>query len=470
MQKIRTIKNQPMNTVDQTGLFYLGRDQNIVTPKFNQRAGLSKYEGWVSACCDINASHVSSQNIKLYINTKNRNVYKNVQDRIKNGGLLEMGDILFDTFPVSPAQKRFLAGEEENKPSGIIYRTLKNWNNDYEEVVDNHPVLDLITNSLLYVIVCNLELTGNAYVYTIVDDKNKKPIRLQILSPSLVKIQVDKKTGQVINYVYGNGKNKVTIEKEYIIHFKYPSNNLEGIGKVQKAWNTIMLDESATAQRQALFDNDCTPSMLIAFKNGSSKDQKKQFEQRIFNQLLGPENDGKMMMVDGDIEVTPMSINPKDLGENETPVIRKMAAIFGVPFGRLLGTNINRSTSETQDRGWLRSTISLILNLITTGLNEGLIPFYSDSQDIALAFDNPVPADKQFEATKNLQYLAAGVYPLNYVKAIEGLPPVEGGDDTKPIQTNTEPIENNNNDENDTIEDLNSTIDDLRAEIERLKE
>lgn len=467
MNKIRTTKNTPMNTIGDTQLFYLDREK-VVKPNFNQRLGLSKYAGWVAACVNINSNFIAAQNIKLYLNTKDKNVYKDVENRIKQGGTLQPGDILLDTFPVSLSQKRFLAGKEENKPSGIIYRTLKNWGSEYEEIVNNHPILDLITYATLYTLVVNLELTGNAYIYIIVD-KDKKPIRLQVLSPAMVHAKVSK-TGQVTSYEYGNSpKERKRLAKKNIIHFKYPSNNeLEGIGPVQQCWDTLMLDEAVTEQRLGLFLNDCQPNILISLKNGANKDQIDRFNQSIFTQLLGPEKRGKFLTVGDDVSLTPMTILPKDIGNDEEGIIRRYAAIFGVPYSRLLGSNINRSTSETMDRGWLRGKISLILNLLTTSLNEGLIPFYTDSQELVLAFDNPIPSDKAFELNKTTALKNMGAITINEVRTQYDYEPIEGGDELS-TNTDTEPIEDNN-DENDTIEDLNSTIDDLRQEIERLKE
>lgn len=442
MRKIKSVKNTPMNTTGQTQLFMWSGDKDKqYRPNFNQKLGLSKYSGWVAACVNINSSFVASQTIKLYINTTDKTLYKDVKEKIKNGNSLEPGDLLINTCPVSLLQKSFLSGKEENKPSPYVYRNIKAWGTDYEEVIDTHPILELITYPLLYSIVVNLELTGNAYLY-IIQDKDKKPTRLQVLSPALITAKISK-TGQVTSYMYGNDpKTNKRIAKKNIIHFRYPSNNeLEGLGPLQMCWSTLSLDESVTKQRQAMFDNDLTPNLLVAFKNGSSKDEKERFEQSVFTKLLGPENSGKMLMVDGEIDITQISFNPKDIGNDEEGLIRRYAAVFGVPFSRLLGSNINRSTSETMDRGWLRGKISLLLNLLTTSLNEGLMPFYTDNQELVLAFDNPVLVDKIYELNKNNSYVDRGIMTINELRKIEGMEPVEWGDE--PLKNSTpssEPI------------------------------
>ena len=439
MNKIKATvnKNTPMNTAGQTQLFMVDKEK-VYKPNFNQRLGLSKYKGWVAACININSSFIASQTPKLYINTKEKVLYKDVKNNIKNGKELEAGDILFNTCPVNFSQKRFLTGKEDNKPSPYVYRNIKAWGSDYEEVIDSHPVLNLITYSLLYSLVVNLELTGNAYIYILVN-KNQEPVRLQVLSPYLVTAKISK-NGQVTSYQYGTGKDAKRLAKKNVIHLKYPSNNeLEGIGPLQQAWSTLMLDEAVTAQRQGMFDNDCTPNMLISLKNGGTKDQVARFNEYIFTQLLGPEKRGKFLTVGDDVEVTPMSFNPKDIGNDEEGLIRRYAAVFGVPFSRLLGSNINRSTSETMDRGWLRGKISLLLNLLTTSFNEGLLPFYTTGNSLVVAFDNPVQAEKIYELNKYNSYVDRGIMTINEVRSIEGMEDVEWGNE--PLKTSAPPSE-----------------------------
>jgi phage portal protein BeeE len=132
---------------------------------FDLRAGVKAYNSWIYAAANLNAVAVASTPLRLYIRKRS--------NRTK----------LWNTKEVSRATKAYLSGRARQMPSHCVMRKSASIGENYEEVVDSHPLLELLANVNPYQngfdasVLRTLfgELTGNAFIHPVMDKRLKIP-------------------------------------------------------------------------------------------------------------------------------------------------------------------------------------------------------------------------------------------------------------------------------------------------------
>ena len=234
----------------------------------------------------------------------------------------------------------------------------------------------------------------------------------------------------VKGYSYGNDPTQqVEFASDEVIHFRLPNlNDLHyGMGRLEAVWTALGLHDAKREMDIARFDNHARPDYLLVVKQGASNDALDRFEKQIDSKLRGPRNSGKFITISGDVEAKPLNL-PVDLIGDSDRVLEEIAAGFGVPISKLLTNNPNRANAEVADRAWLRDTILPYCIMDEEKLNEKLLPLYGIEEEAFLAYDNPVPEDKQHQLNRRTKYVAAGIMTPNEARREEGLEPLADGD------------------------------------------
>ena len=193
-------------------------------PPFSMQRSVFSFESWVYAAAMLNAQAASSVPLRLYVR-------ENAQGTEK----------YWRTRKVSRARKAFLLGDSERKPSPSVMKSAATAG-DFEEVVDAHPILELLRKANQYedgfsqsvMRMLYMELTGNAYLNVIMDKTLGVPSELYTMPAQNVTILPGKKE-LVEAYLYGVDRNSMQrFELDEVIHFKRPNprNLYYGLGKV----------------------------------------------------------------------------------------------------------------------------------------------------------------------------------------------------------------------------------------------
>lgn len=287
----------------------------------------------------------------------------------------------------------------------------------------------------------HLELVGNAYVLLIGKDGKpvasftETPIAMALLSPANVSIKIDKSTYpyNVAGYTFRIDGQEFSYKPEQIVHLKYPDPNdqFQGIGTVQAIPDWLDTDEFIMNSNRKTFEQGVKAGgMLTSPYKGEA--QLSRLRTSFAQNYEGTNNNGKTIVLPDGVKFTEGGTTPRDM--DYANLLDKMEGRILAGFRvskTVLGaaeSETNRATAETADYVFAKRTIKPKLMLITSYLNEFLVPRFG--QDIYLSFDDPVPEDKSTRVTE-MQGSVAQQPVMSVNEAREeylGLGPIEGGD------------------------------------------
>jgi HK97 family phage portal protein len=380
-------------------------------PLYSAVAGVRQFRSWVYAAANINAFGVSSVPLRLYV--RNR-----------------AGTRLYRTAKVGRDKKSYLMGDTGRSPSRTVLTKMHDFGADFEEVTESHPVLDLLRKvnpsmngfDLAATRTLWQELTGNAYI-RVIRNQLGVPAQLWPMPPQWVEI-IPSETTFIAGYKYGRESNsRVMFKPEEVLHFKRtnPEDLYYGLGKVEAAWGVIDLNTAFHEMDTAMAANKARPDYLATIQNtDASEEAIEEFERMVNERLRGSDKAGKFIALTGQVDLKPMQFPPKDLGGRDE-IVEEIAAVFGVPVSMLKANDPNLASATTGFAQWRESTILPLLRLDEETLNQKLLPMFGLEDDAVLAYDDPVPANRQLDLTEHQTLIQAGVMTINEVREARGL-------------------------------------------------
>jgi HK97 family phage portal protein len=285
-----------------------------------------------------------------------------------------------------------------------------------------------------------LELTGNAYLHPVIDPTLNVPGELWTMPSHLVKV-LPSTDGLIAGYRYGiDPQAEVDFTADEVIHFKRPNPKslLYGLGKVEAAWGVVQQNAAVHDMDLSFFENMARPDYAIIVKGGAGKEQLERFETKVREALQGTRKSGKFMAITGDVEMKPLSFPTKDLGGRDE-IVEEIAAIFGVPVSMLKANDPNLAAAKSGYAQWRESTIAPICRLDEETLNAKLLPLFGIEDDAYLAYDNPVPADRQQDLVERQTSVAGGWLTPNEARIEAGYEPF-GDDSADRLYVNGQPL------------------------------
>jgi len=387
---------------------------------FDYRSAVNAYRSWIYAAANLNAVAVASQPLRLYVRNKSQSTK------------------LWNTRKASRRTKSYLFGDLEQRPSRYALTKAAEYGDDFEVVDDAHPILQLLSKVNPYqngfdatvLRVLYGELTGNAYVHPVIDQRLGVPVQLWTMPSQFVEVVPGQQGEDFIKaYRYGateEQKRENTYAPDEVIHFKRPNpaDMYYGIGKVEAAWGAIMANEAIHEMDVAFFANKARPDYLLVVKSPAHDDELERLEVSIDEKLRGSKRTGRFLTTTADIDLKPLSFPPKDLAGREQ-IVEEIAAVFGVPVSMLKANDPNLASATVGFASWKQTTILPLLRMDEETLNQNLLPLFNIEEDAFLAYDNPVSEDERFAFEKLRSMVAGGIMTANEARMREGLEPVE---------------------------------------------
>jgi HK97 family phage portal protein len=387
---------------------------------FDYRSAVNAYRSWIYAAANLNAVAVASQPLRLYVRNKSQSTK------------------LWNTRKASRRTKAYLFGDLEERPSRYALTKAAEYGDDFEVVDDAHPILQLLSKVNPYqngfdatvLRVLYGELTGNAYIHPVIDQRLGVPVQLWTMPSQFVEV-VPGQQGEdfVKSYRYGateEQKRENTYAPDEVIHFKRPNpaDMYYGIGKVEAAWGAIMANEAIHEMDVAFFANKARPDYLLVVKSPAHDDELERLEVSIDEKLRGSKRTGRFLTTTADIDLKPLSFPTKDLAGRDQ-IVEEIAAVFGVPVSMLKANDPNLASATVGFASWKQTTILPLLRMDEETLNQNLLPLFNIEEDAFLAYDNPVSEDERFAFEKLRSMVAGGIMTANEARMREGLEPVE---------------------------------------------
>ena len=388
-------------------------DRAKATP-FSYGAAVRSYSSWIYAAASINAQAVASVPLRLYVRSR------------------PSSKRLFDTRPVPAARKKYLRGDLSVQPSRTVLT--KALAGDFEEVSYDHPVLEVLRKAnsvedgygLSVARILYLELTGNAYLHPVFDATLGIPVELWTMPSQWMKV-IPSKDGLIGEYVYGaDSQTEVRFQPDEVIQFKRPNPRslYYGLGKVEAAWGVVQQNEAIHDMDLSFFQNMSRPDYAAVIKGGAGREQLERFEAKMREMLQGTKRAGRMVAITGDVDLKPLNFPTKDVGGRDE-IVEEIAAVFGVPASMLKANDPNLASAKAGYAWWREATIAPICRLDEETLNAKLLPLFGIEDDAYLAYDNPVPADRQQDLVERQTAVAGGWMTANEARAESGYEPID---------------------------------------------
>lgn len=367
---------------------------------------IARYKSWVYACASKTASTIAQTRLRLYVRGSTQR---------------------FPTRELQPEQKAYI---------GKLQRASE----EVREILD-HPLLRLLHLAnphqtgleLFELTVLFQELTGNGYWY-LPSNGLGVPYEIWPLPPQYVKI-VPSETNFVEGYLYGKDPTKMrAFSAKDIIHLRYPhpGNQLYGMGPLQAGLGAVDRAQAQADYKQAMWDNNARPDFMIKSQYRLGEENRERLLADFRRLHGGPKRAGKPIVLEGDMEIEELGWSPRDTAMlMEAKYDRsEICAMFGMPTTFFEVTK-SRSEAEANLFAYATHTIQPRLRRLEAVINEELTPRFD--KRLFVAFDNPVPENRELELDEIKAFAQYGVLTQNELRDREGYPHLDGGDElTRP--------------------------------------
>lgn len=288
----------------------------------------------------------------------------------------------------------------------------------------------------------SIELWGNAYA-RIDRGGGGKVASLVPINPSMV-VTRRLASGSIEYRWTDEGRQFVETDRD-VLHIRGPGGSpLGGMSTLHFARNTFSLARALDRSAGATFRNGMRPSVQIAFDKWLTPEQRALAETKLADKYVGAMNAGRPFVAEGGAEAKPISINPDDaqMLESRSFSVEDICRFFGVPPFMIGHTE--KSTSwgtglEQQTLGFLKFTLRRRLKRIEQALEKQLLTTAERGEGMRITFklEGLLRADSAGRARFYQQMTQIGAMTINEVRALENLPPVEGGDVPRMQMQNT---------------------------------
>jgi len=381
---------------------------------------IEAFTSWVYITVKLNAQVVSTTPMRLMV--------------AKEGGSKQF--TFTTTKSISKAHKRWIE-------SRAVFQTLLKKSEELEEVTD-HRFIDLMDKvnalhnwqDLLEYTSMYTDLTGEGY-WLVIPDALGLPEQIWPIPSNYIEPKYGKSLDEPIEYyVYKRGQNEVRIEPEYVMRIFYPSphNVFRGFSCVQGVADAVYIQSQMYETETALFENHARIGGVVTSNDSISTQDAERLKEDFRQKHQGAAKSGKTLFLPRGMEFHRDAMTPDELNyiEGRKLVREEISIAFDVPIACLVPESANRSISEVADYRHAKNGILPRCERIAAKINEKLIPLYGEQMkqtSIFVAFDNPVPEDKEFEHKKRIEEVDGGVLAVNEARSEIGKEDVEGGDD-----------------------------------------
>ena len=320
----------------------------------------------------------------------------------------------------------------------MVYRTARD---GARTVAHDHPLYRVLhdsPNSLqtsldFWEFCCAaIELRGNSYARII---RNRgRIVSLLPISPDL---PVVRRIGDNrLQYEWSENGESFSETNETILHIRgFGGSPVGGLSTLAFGRKVFGLATAIDNAASSTFANGLRPSGTLTFKEFLTDPQRKIAEERLTHKFVGAMNAGRPMVLEGGTEWKPLTINPEDaqMLESRSFGVEEICRFFNVPPHMVGHTQTSTSWGtglEQQTLGFQKFTLRRRLKRIEQALEKQLLTADDRNEGIVIEFnlEGLLRGDSAARASYYASGLDHGWLTINKVRAMENLPPVDGGD------------------------------------------
>lgn len=256
--------------------------------------------------------------------------------------------------------------------------------NELYRILHKSPNADMTSFDFWQALIASRMLWGNAYCLKTFRGRgsDRKLVSIELLRPDLMSIKCHD-DGR-ITYVYNDLYGQEEYTEDQIIHFKgFSLDGRIGLSTISYARNTFASSMAQEETSGKLFSNGMRPGGALTLPNVLKSEQREQIRASISEQVGGVSKTGGMIILEGGMTYTPLSIKPEDaqMLESRAFSVEEICRWFGVPPS-LIG-HTEKSTTwgtgiEQINLGFLTYTLQPIIKSIEQELKKSLFSAGSD--------------------------------------------------------------------------------------------
>jgi HK97 family phage portal protein len=371
-----------------------------------KRDFIEAFTSWVYICVKLNAQAVASVPTKLYVTKQTKGTKYS----------------LIKTRPISKQRMKWLYSKE----------SLDKWLTKAEEIeeVTEHPLLDLLQNvnpwnnrrDLWESTIMFLDLTGEAYWYlpSLSIKGSKIPQQIWVIPAQYVTPKfTGSLTDPVEHYVYNRGGKETIISKDETICFTYPNPNnpFTGFSTIKAIADAVYIQRQMNEFEISLFENKARPGGILVPKAKMSKADRERMTEQFKQKYAGAKKAGKTLIPPADMEFIRDAMTPEEISyiEGHKLIRTEIMAAFDIPEGAIITETSSRAVADVADYRHAKYGVLPRIKRIEEKINERLVPRYDEK--LFFAFDDPVPANREFEHLQRVDNVKASIITRDEARA-----------------------------------------------------
>ncbi|MCC0806515.1 phage portal protein [Methylobacterium sp. W2] len=303
-------------------------------------------------------------------------------------------------------------------------------------VLHDSPNYDLTAVDFWEFMAASIELQGNAYA--VIERRSGGVINaMNPIRPDLVTAR--RRDDGDIEYAWTENGRRVVKTSKDVLHIRGSMGDaLSGASTLAVCRDVFRDALAAEIAAGAMFENGINASGVLSTPDTVrlNKEQRDELEQKLREKYMGSVRQGVPMLLDGGLKWVPLSINPVDaqMLESRKYSGEQVCRLFGVPPA-MVGFGDKASNwgtgKETDVLGFQKFTLRKRLKRIEQALLKQLVPL-AERRDQGLTiefnFEGLLRADTTSRYEAYEKAIRMGIATRNECRALENLPPVEGGD------------------------------------------
>lgn len=324
----------------------------------------------------------------------------------------------------------------------MVYRTDQQ---GIRRVARDHPLYFVLHDSPNYdqtavdfweVMAAGVELQGNAYA--LIERRTGGVVNaLHPIRPDLVKVRRAASGG--LEYEWTEDGRRNVKAGEGVLHIRGPQGTALSGASTLSICRSVFDDAlSAETAAGAMFENGVNPSGILTAPADVrlTSEQRQELETLLAQKYMGSIRQGRPMLLDGGLDWKQLSINPHDAQMLESRKFsgEQICRLFGVPPA-MVGFGDKASNwgtgREIDILGFQKFTLRKRLKRIEQSVLKQLVPLAERrAQGLVIEFnvEGLLRGDTDSRYSAYEKAIRMGLRSRNECRALENLPPVEGGD------------------------------------------
>lgn len=232
--------------------------------------------------------------------------------------------------------------------------------------------------------------------------------------------------GDILYYEYDTGKKKIRFEITEIVHFTYfnPHLGVKGFSPTMAACESISLDYAMTDYLFDLISNRLRQEMMLTSEGQLQEGTIKIIQSEMESYRKAKKD--KIPILPGNLKPIMLSGNARDLPfiANRKFEREMISNIFNVPIAMLTTESSNRAVQTEIKTEFAEYAIQPLCENIQEQMNQQFIPMFPNSEKKFIAFDDPVPANRELELKERTEYIKSGIRYIDEIREEMNLEPV----------------------------------------------